>query len=89
VKYDLASGKVEAHDFGPGRAPGEGVFVPASASAGEDEGWVLAYVYDASRDGSELVILDAARFAAPPVARIRLPQRVPFGFHGAWVSDPA
>jgi carotenoid cleavage dioxygenase len=89
VKYDLASGKVEAHEFGPGRAPGEGVFVPASAGAGEDEGYVLAYVHDASRDGSELVILDAARFAGRPVARIRLPQRVPFGFHGAWVPDPA
>jgi carotenoid cleavage dioxygenase len=89
VKYDLASGKVEVHEFGAGLAPGEGVFVPASGSAGEDEGFVLAYVYDASRDGSELVILDAARFAARPVARIRLPQRVPFGFHGAWVPDPS
>jgi carotenoid cleavage dioxygenase len=89
VKYDLAGGKVEAHEFGPGCAPGEGVFVPASAGAGEDEGYVLAYVYDASRDGSELVILDAARFVGRPVARIRLPQRVPFGFHGAWVPDPA
>ncbi len=89
VKYDLASGKVEAHEFGAGFAPGEGVFVPASGRAGEDEGFVLAYVYDASRDGSELVILDAARFAARPVARILLPQRVPFGFHGAWVPDPS
>ena len=89
VKYDLVSGRVEAHDFGPGFAPGEGVFVPASGRAGEDEGFVLAYVHDRSRDGSELVILDAASFAGPPVARVRLPQRVPFGFHGAWVPDPA
>ena len=89
VKYDLASGKVEAHEFGAGFAPGEGVFVPASGRAGEDEGFVLAYVYDASRDGSELVILDAASFGGRPVARIRLPQRVPFGFHGAWLPGPA
>jgi carotenoid cleavage dioxygenase len=89
VKFDLASGKVETHDFGPGCMPGEGVFVPASSGAGEDEGCVLAYVYDAGRDGSELVILDSASFAEAPLARIRLPQRVPFGFHGAWVPDPA
>jgi carotenoid cleavage dioxygenase len=89
VKYDLASGKVEAHAFGPGFAPGEGVFVPASRRAGEDEGFVLAFVHDAGRDGSDLVILDAGSFAGPPVARVRLPQRVPFGFHGAWVPDPA
>jgi len=49
---------------------------------------VLAYVYDASRDGSDLVILDAARFDGPPVATIALPQRVPFGFHGSWIPDP-
>jgi carotenoid cleavage dioxygenase len=31
------------------------VFVPASPDAGEDEGWVLSVVYDAARDGSDLV----------------------------------
>jgi carotenoid cleavage dioxygenase len=33
------------------------------------------------------VVLDAARFEAPPLARVALPQRVPFGFHGNWLSD--
>jgi carotenoid cleavage dioxygenase len=87
VKYDLVSGGATAHDFGPGRVPGEGVFVPAGPAAGEDEGWVLAYVYDAARDGSDLVILDAAAFADKPVATIALPQRVPFGFHGSWIPE--
>ena len=35
------------------------------------------------------IILDAARFAAPPIATIHLPQRVPFGFHGNWIADGA
>ena len=87
VKYDLVSGTTEEHSFGPGRVPGEGVFVPVSDDAGEDDGYVLAYVYDAGRDGSDLVILDASDFAASPVATVRLPQRVPFGFHGSWVAD--
>ena len=30
---------------------------------------------------------DARDVAAPAVAVISLPQRVPFGFHGNWVSD--
>jgi carotenoid cleavage dioxygenase len=89
VKYDLATGKSEVHDFGPGRQPGEGVFVPASANAGEEDGYVLAFVYDAARDGSDFVVLDASRFSAPPIATVPLPQRVPFGFHGNWVPDPA
>jgi carotenoid cleavage dioxygenase len=87
VKYDLRSGTSEEHSFGAGRVPGEGVFVPASDGAGEDDGYVLAYVYDAGRDGSDLVILDASDFTASPVATVTLPQRVPFGFHGSWVAD--
>ncbi|HEV3364416.1 MAG TPA: carotenoid oxygenase family protein [Acidimicrobiia bacterium] len=87
VKYDLVSGHTEEHDLGAGRMPGEGVFVPASDSADEDDGYVMAYVYDAARDGSNLVILDASDFAASPVATVALPQRVPFGFHGSWVGD--
>ena len=87
VKYDLTTGAAQAHDFGPGRVPGEGVFVPAGNDAGEDEGWVLQYVYDATRDGSDLVILDAQRLGGAPQAVVRLPQRVPFGFHGNWVAD--
>ncbi len=89
IKYDLRDGTSAMHDFGPGRAPAEPVFVPASAAAGEDEGWVMTYVHDGARDGSDLVILDAADFTGKPVATIALPQRVPFGFHGSWIPDPA
>ena len=89
IKYDVTRGATAVHDFGPGRAPAEPVFVPASPGAGEDEGWVLSYVYDAATDGSELVVLDAAGFAGKPVATISLPQRVPFGFHGSFIADPA
>jgi carotenoid cleavage dioxygenase-like enzyme len=89
IKYDLRPGDAAStHDFGPGRLPAEPVFVPASPGAREDEGWVLAYVYDAARDSSDLVILDAAAFTGKPVATIALPQRVPFGFHGSWMADP-
>jgi len=86
VKYDLRTGRSEGHEFGAGCAPGEAVFVPASDAAEEDAGWLLSYVYDASTDGSELVILDAQSLAAQPVARVALPQRVPFGFHGNWIA---
>jgi len=88
VQYDLAGGEVRTHEFGPGCAPGEGVFVPASAGASENEGWVMSFVYDRARDASALVVLDAASFEEPPVATVALPQRVPFGFHGNWIPDP-
>jgi carotenoid cleavage dioxygenase len=88
VKYDLRSGASVEHDFGAGCVPGEGVFVPAGPSAGEDEGYVVLYVYDAGRNASDFVVLDAGHFSAPPLAVVPLPQRVPFGFHGNWIAEP-
>jgi carotenoid cleavage dioxygenase len=89
VKYELATGACRELELGPGVAPSELVFVPAGAGAGEDEGWLVGFAYDRARDASDFVVLDAARFAGPPVARVRLPARVPFGFHGNWIPDPA
>lgn len=85
VKHDLAAGTSEIHDFGPGMSAGEGVFVEAADTAGEDEGWVLSVVYDEAKDSSYLAVIDATDFAGAPVATVQLPQRVPFGFHGSWV----
>jgi carotenoid cleavage dioxygenase len=85
IKYDLVRDEAVRFDPGPHRAAGEAVFVRAADGRGEDEGWVLCVVYDATRDGSDLVILDATSFAGPPVATVHLPARVPFGFHGSWV----
>jgi len=85
-KHDLVAGTVERHEPGDGRQASEPVFVPASPDAGEDEGWILSVVYDAGRDSSDLVIVDATDFTAPSVATVHLPRRVPFGFHGSWVG---
>lgn len=90
VRYDLTTGAAIEHHFGGSvtqGGPGEAVFVPSSnGPAGEDNGWYLTYVYDAARNGSDLVILDASDFGGEPVARIRLPRRVPYGFHGNWIA---
>jgi len=85
VKYDLVRDESTRFDPGEYRSPGEAVFVKAADGRGEDEGWVLSVVFDATRGASDLVILDATSFAGPPVATVHLPARVPFGFHGSWV----
>ena len=86
-KHDFDRGSVEVHAFGAGRAPGEFVFVPSAAATSEDDGWLMGFVYDAATDRSEYVILDAHDFTAAPVATVKLPRRVPFGFHGNWIPD--
>jgi len=87
LKHDVVAGTSEVHDHGPGRAAGEPVFVRREGSTAEDDGWILTVVYDATTDGSDVVILDAADISGPEVARIALPARVPYGFHGNWVRD--
>lgn len=88
LKLDFASGRSESHRFGAGRNPGEAVFVPAEgADPASDAGYVLCYVHDEGHERTELVVLDASRFEAEPLATIALPQRVPYGFHGSWIPD--
>jgi carotenoid cleavage dioxygenase len=87
IKYDLQTGKNSVHLHGPKRFGGEGVFVPNPAGASEDDGWVVTYVYDGNSGGSEFVVIDARNMEAAPLARVPLPQRVPYGFHGAWISE--
>lgn len=65
----------------------EPIFVRKPEALAEDEGWIMSYVYDAARNLSDVVILDAQDFTGEPVATIRLPVRVPFGFHGEWIAD--
>src|ERR1700730_11764934 len=80
LQYDLETGAAQEHQFGDDAnrgEPGEAVFVPADSTVDERAGWYLTYVYDPVREGSDLVILDASDITAEPVARVRLPQRVP------------
>ena len=86
IKRDYRTGSVEVWDAGRARHAGEWLFVPEGSSPDEDAGFLLTYLYDAGRDTSELVIVDATAVAAGPVARVALPQRVPYGFHATWVD---
>jgi carotenoid cleavage dioxygenase-like enzyme len=88
VHYDTLTGRTDEWDPGEHESVGEAFFVPAGSGATEGEGWVLAFGYDATRDGSDLLVFDATDCATGPVARVRLPRRVPYGFHGCWVPAP-
>ncbi|MCP3736129.1 carotenoid oxygenase family protein [Sphingomonas sp. RP10(2022)] len=85
--HDLIAGSRQVHDFGAGRFPGEFVFVPEAADCGEGQGWLIGLVIDTAAQTTDLVILDARRFEDDPVASIRIPHRIPPGFHGNWVSS--
>ena len=54
---------------------------------GEDCGWLLVHVWDEDAGQSEVVVIDAQNVEGPPVARVVLPSRVPFGFHGTFIPS--
>ena len=71
---------------GEGCESGEAVFAPCIGGSEEDDGYVICFVYDPVSETSECQIIDARNFEAQPVARIKIPQRVPHGFHASWVN---
>lgn len=85
LKYDLKTGKSTRHDFPDGVYGSEPVFAPKEYSACEDDGYLITFTADMNGN-SEAHIIDAQNFTTPPLARIRLPQRVPAGFHGTWAA---
>ncbi|KAF2799193.1 carotenoid oxygenase [Melanomma pulvis-pyrius CBS 109.77] len=74
----------------------EARFVPRDNPVSEDDGYLLFYAFDEAQMDSygecgedasgELWVLDARRMQ-DVVARVRLPQRVPYGLHGNWFSE--
>ena len=85
MKYDVDSGAAETHWFGDGRWGSEAPFAPRPGATAEDDGYLVSYVFDEREGHSDVEVLDARDVAAGPVCTIKLPVRVPLGFHATWV----
>lgn len=86
VKYDVHSQTSTTSDFGKQSQIGEAVFVPRKNATSEDDGYVMLFLYNIPSNSSEFIILDAQNISQPPLARIKMPQRVPQGLHGSWID---
>ena len=66
-------------DAGPDQFAQEPIFCPRPDAQTEDDGWLLSMVYDSLSDTTQLVVLDAQDLQKGPIARIKLPHRIPYG----------
>ncbi|KAJ4710352.1 Carotenoid cleavage dioxygenase [Melia azedarach] len=94
VKLAVSKGRerqectVASRMYGEGCYGGEPFFVakePENPEAEEDDGYVVSYVHDENVGESKFLVMDAKSPDLDIVAAVRLPQRVPYGFHGLFV----
>jgi carotenoid cleavage dioxygenase-like enzyme len=63
---------------------GEVVFAPRDGATEELDGYYLTFATSPDAERSWLLVWDASTFPTAPMARVRMPQRVPHGLHGNW-----
>lgn len=86
VKYDTEKQSSTVHEYGEYKYGSESPFIPRPNAKDEDDGYVISFVTDARENTSEVIIVDAKNMEQEALARIKLPQRVPLGFHACWVD---
>ncbi|XP_074311210.1 9-cis-epoxycarotenoid dioxygenase NCED2, chloroplastic-like [Silene latifolia] len=85
AKVDLFTGKINKFIYGSEKYGGEPLFLPRDVnSINEDDGHILVFVHDETNSVSELQIVNAMSMEL--VATVKLPSRVPYGFHGTFIT---
>ena len=84
LKIDIKNG-TEQYWHEANTIPGEPVFVPNPTGVAEDDGVLLSVLLDGQTENSVLVVLDAQSMLE--IARVYLPQHIPFGFHGQFYEN--
>lgn len=88
LKYDLETGEVVEKPYlsqhGELMLGTEAVFAPKVNAKSEDDGYLIVYVYDDSKEQSHCLVYNSQTLALE--CRLEMPERVPFGFHGYWLA---
>ncbi len=87
IQYDLEEGRSEEFIYPDHVTVGEHVFAPDPDGTKENDGWLLTLAVDHETKHSELLVVDARDVPDGPIARVRIPHRVPLGFHANWLAD--
>jgi carotenoid cleavage dioxygenase-like enzyme len=84
VKFDHHRDTREMYTPPPWIVLGESIFVPTANSQAEDQGYLLNYIYNAKTEKSDLWVFNAQAISQGPIAQVKFPFRIPYGFHCEW-----
>ncbi|MEO0967219.1 MAG: carotenoid oxygenase family protein [Cyanobacteria bacterium J06639_18] len=90
LKLDRETGEKQFWSAAPKGFASEPIFVPrnpGSNTGDEDDGWLLAIIYDSAEHRSDVVILDAKDLHRGPIAKLHLKHHIPYGLHGNFTSE--
>jgi carotenoid cleavage dioxygenase len=85
VKYDHEDGSRTRYDYPDGWLASESPFARRIGATSEDDGYVVTIMTNAETYASECWVFSAREIADGPIARVKLPARVPSGFHAKWI----
>ncbi|MFF1659451.1 carotenoid oxygenase family protein [Streptomyces sp. NPDC058255] len=84
--YDTQNPSAPSHVWHAGNlSVGEPAFAAVPGREDEGEGYWMTFATDRTDDSSWLLVIPGQDPASGPVARLRIPVRVPLGLHGAWL----
>ena len=83
-KVNLNDGTEVSFETPKGVALEEPCYITAPEGSNED-GVILSFAYELENDKSEMWAFDPNDIETGPIAKIELPQRVPFGLHGTFI----
>jgi carotenoid cleavage dioxygenase len=85
VKYDHGDGSATRDDYGPGGFASEAPFARRVGGSEEDDGYVVSIASHEASFESQAWVFSAREIERGPIARVKLPSRVPTGFHAKWI----
>ncbi|MFJ8762957.1 carotenoid oxygenase family protein [Streptomyces cyaneofuscatus] len=84
--YDTETGTARVWSAG-NLSVGEPVFAPEPGQESEERGFWMTFATDRTDGSSWFLIISAEDPTAGPIARARVPVRVPLGLHGSWLPN--
>jgi all-trans-8'-apo-beta-carotenal 15,15'-oxygenase len=85
TKIDLMTRERQTWTAAPTGFVSEPVFVAKPQPQSEDDGWLIALVYQGDRNETDVVILNALDLSV--VAKLHLTHHLPYGLHGSWTDE--